>query len=51
MFRPIVEDIRAELGGASIDLYIMTHEHLDHVQGLLYAEEKEGLPPLPVQAA
>jgi beta-lactamase superfamily II metal-dependent hydrolase len=51
VFRPVVEDIRAELGGAPIDLYIMTHEHMDHVQGLLYAEEKEGLPRLPVQAA
>jgi beta-lactamase superfamily II metal-dependent hydrolase len=27
-----------ELTGGKIDLYIMTHEHMDHVQGLLYAK-------------
>jgi beta-lactamase superfamily II metal-dependent hydrolase len=32
-----VQDIKKKTGG-HIDLYIMTHEHLDHVQGLLYAK-------------
>lgn len=33
-----VQDIKRRAGG-KIDLYIMTHEHLDHVEGLLYAKE------------
>ncbi len=32
-------DIR-KLTGGKIDLYIMTHEHMDHVQGLLTAHRK-----------
>jgi hypothetical protein len=28
----------AEITGGEVDLYLMTHEHLDHVQGLLAAE-------------
>lgn len=51
VFREIVEDIRETLNGAPIDLYIMTHEHMDHIQGLAFAEEKEGLPRLPVATA
>ena len=39
----MVEDIKAELGGKPLDLYVMTHEHMDHVQGLLYAKEKAEL--------
>ena len=31
-----VDDVIARTGG-HVDLYVMTHEHLDHVQGLLYA--------------
>ena len=30
-----LDDIIARTGG-KVDLYVMTHEHLDHVQGLLY---------------
>jgi hypothetical protein len=30
----------AELDGQPLDLYIMTHEHLDHVQGLLHYQKK-----------
>jgi beta-lactamase superfamily II metal-dependent hydrolase len=37
VFIPIVKDIRSRLAGRPIDLYVMTHEHLDHVQGLFYA--------------
>jgi hypothetical protein len=40
LFRPVIEDILRTLDGRRLDLYVMTHEHLDHVQGLLYAEEK-----------
>jgi hypothetical protein len=31
-------DIKDRTGG-KIDLYVMTHEHMDHVQGLLYAQK------------
>jgi beta-lactamase superfamily II metal-dependent hydrolase len=51
VFKPVIEDIRATIGDAPVDLYVMTHEHLDHIQGLLYGEVKEGLPRLPVESA
>jgi beta-lactamase superfamily II metal-dependent hydrolase len=38
-FRPVVEDILSELGGQPLDLYILTHEHMDHTQGLPYADK------------
>jgi hypothetical protein len=38
-FRPVMEDILAELDGAPLDLYILTHEHMDHTQGLPYADK------------
>ena len=37
VFESVVGDILDQLGGQPLDLYVMTHEHLDHVQGLLYA--------------
>jgi beta-lactamase superfamily II metal-dependent hydrolase len=40
VFKPVVENIVKELRGRPLDLYVMTHEHLDHVQGLHYAERK-----------
>jgi hypothetical protein len=40
VFEPIVRDILERLEGKPIDLYIMSHEHLDHVQGLRYAAER-----------
>ena len=40
VFKPIVDDVIAELGGKPLDLYVMTHEHLDHVQGLFYYASK-----------
>ncbi len=43
VFEPVIEDILEELGGEPLDLYVMTHEHMDHVQGLLWAHEKRGL--------
>jgi hypothetical protein len=39
VFQNVVKDILAELAGRPLDLYIMTHEHMDHVQGLLYAAQ------------
>lgn len=43
MFKPVVEAIKAELGGKPLDLYVMTHEHMDHIQGLPFAKEKAAL--------
>jgi hypothetical protein len=40
VFLPVIEDIKAELGDAKLDLYVMTHEHLDHVQGLFFSATK-----------
>jgi beta-lactamase superfamily II metal-dependent hydrolase len=40
VFKPAVQDILKVLDGRPLDLYVMTHEHLDHVQGLLWAAEK-----------
>jgi beta-lactamase superfamily II metal-dependent hydrolase len=40
VFEPVVQDIRRQLKGRPVDLYVMTHEHLDHVQGLPYAAGK-----------
>jgi len=40
VFQPVLDDVLAELDGAPLDLYVMTHEHLDHVQGLFYADER-----------
>jgi beta-lactamase superfamily II metal-dependent hydrolase len=39
IFAPVVKDIVRELNGRPLDLYVMTHEHWDHVQGLPYADE------------
>lgn len=40
VFEPIFKDVLAELKGRPLDLYVMTHEHLDHVEGPLYAAKK-----------
>lgn len=40
VFKPAIDDIIAELGGDPIDLYVMTHEHLDHTQGIPHAAWK-----------
>lgn len=37
VFEPVFEDILSVLDGQPLDLYVMTHEHLDHVQGPLWA--------------
>ena len=36
VFTDVVKDISERTGGI-VDLYVMTHEHMDHVQGLLAA--------------
>ena len=38
VFEPVVKDILSVLRGKPLDLYIMTHEHMDHIQGLPYAQ-------------
>jgi beta-lactamase superfamily II metal-dependent hydrolase len=35
----VMDDIIAKLNGKPLDLYVMTHEHLDHVQGLFRAAD------------
>ena len=40
VYKPIVEDVLSVLDGQPLDLFIMTHEHMDHVQGVYYAERK-----------
>jgi hypothetical protein len=46
---PVVEDIKTRLGGHPLDLYVMTHEHLDHVQGMFYASEATHQKPFDVR--
>ena len=43
VFKPVVEDILKVLDGEPLDLYVMTHEHLDHIQGLYYVSTRLGL--------
>lgn len=43
VFQRIVEDVADELNGKPLDLYVMTHEHLDHAQGLFYCSTKHDL--------
>ncbi|MGH8923611.1 MAG: ComEC/Rec2 family competence protein [Acidimicrobiia bacterium] len=40
VFQPVIDDILDQLGGKALDLYVLTHEHLDHAQGLLHADRK-----------
>jgi hypothetical protein len=47
VFRTVMEDIQRRLDGRPIDLYVMTHEHMDHVQGLLRLHsEGQVIPPI-----
>ena len=48
VFELVLQDILTVLDGQPLDLYVMTHEHMDHVQGLFYAANKFGL-ELPVR--
>ncbi|MEO5579169.1 MAG: hypothetical protein ABIR58_00810 [Gemmatimonadaceae bacterium] len=40
VFQPAIDDIIAELKGKPLDLYVMTHEHLDHIQGLFHVSSR-----------
>jgi hypothetical protein len=42
VFARVVQDVADRTGG-TVDLYVMTHEHLDHVQGL-FAAHRAGVP-------
>jgi beta-lactamase superfamily II metal-dependent hydrolase len=48
VFVPVIQDVLHELDGQPLHLYISTHEHLDHVQGLLYTSRRllERVPPV-----
>jgi beta-lactamase superfamily II metal-dependent hydrolase len=52
VFVPVIEDVLRELDGAPLHLYISTHEHLDHVQGLLYTSRRmeKQVPPVDLKA-
>ena len=43
VFEQVVKDILNRLEGKNVDLYVMTHEHYDHVTGLYDAFDKYGL--------
>ena len=43
VFKPVIEDVRRVVNNQPVDLYVMTHEHMDHIQGLPYAAEKLGM--------
>lgn len=40
VFAAVLDSIEAALAGDKVDLYVMTHEHLDHVQGLFFGKSK-----------
>ncbi|HCL63503.1 MAG TPA: hypothetical protein DIC56_01350 [Rhizobium sp.] len=35
--------MQAELGGQPVDLYLIAHEHMDHIQGALFGLSKLGV--------
>jgi beta-lactamase superfamily II metal-dependent hydrolase len=39
-FDVVLDEVSRELGNRPLDLYVMTHEHMDHVQGLKYGFDK-----------
>ncbi len=43
LFEPVVGDIASQLSGEPVDLYVLSHEHLDHAQGLFLANVRFGL--------
>lgn len=43
VFKTVLADIQKELGGRPADLYLMTHEHMDHIQGLLFGSQRLGI--------
>jgi len=51
VFKPVLEDVLKELEGKPLDLYVMTHEHLDHVKGLSCASRQSPALEIPVRYA
>jgi hypothetical protein len=43
VLEPVVRDIRDVLDGRPLDLYVMSHQHRDHVQGLYVASTTDQL--------
>ena len=39
IFSGVIEDVLAVLNGQPLDLYVMTHEHIDHVKGLYHYDQ------------
>lgn len=48
VFYPLLLDVLKELQGRPLDLYVMTHEHLDHVKGLYCASRQSPPVEIPV---
>jgi hypothetical protein len=43
VFEAVLDNVIEEVGtGRELDLFVMTHEHLDHAQGLLYCSVEHG---------
>lgn len=42
VFEAAFDDIMVQTGGKPVDLFVMTHEHMDHVQGAEYLARKKG---------
>ena len=40
VYGDVMADILDQLGGKPLDLYVLSHEHLDHAQGLFFASTK-----------
>lgn len=40
VFEPVIRDVLEVLDGKPLDLYVLTHEHMDHLQGLPWAAKK-----------
>lgn len=38
-YEAVIRDILGVTGNQRVDLYVMTHEHMDHVEGLYYAKK------------
>ncbi|MDF2697950.1 MAG: hypothetical protein K0S65_6333 [Labilithrix sp.] len=51
VFEPVIENIAKVVGDAGVDLYVMTHEHMDHVEGLPYYVKHHGELPFAIHRA
>ena len=43
VYENIFNDVLEQLQGNPLDLYVMTHEHMDHVEGVKYAKANLGI--------